>query len=87
MPELKIVPEEGYTLHFTVANMSERITSLIDTNTREATKCQAGILPPMASLIGHTVINVSDQHLTKPHTETLEKGLNFCPTPGLREND
>ena len=44
-----------------------------------------GILPPgktMDSLIGHTVINISDTPLDKPQIEALQKGLTFCPTPG-----
>ena len=68
--------------------MSETITSLRDTIKKEVTKCQPGILPPgksMASLIGHTVINISDQHLTKPQIEAFQTDLTFCPTPGLSD--
>ena len=45
----------------------------------------SGILPPgksLDSLIGHTVINISDIDLTTPQIEALQKGLTFCPTPG-----
>ena len=44
-----------------------------------------GILPPgksMDSLIGHTVINISDTPLDTPQIEALQKGLTFCPAPG-----
>ena len=36
----------------------------------------------MESLIGHTVINISNLDLTEPQVEALQKGLTFCPTPG-----
>ena len=36
----------------------------------------------MDSLIGHTVINLSDITLTEAQVSALEKGLTFCPTPG-----
>ena len=53
-------------------------------------KEEAKISPPrflqkgktMDSLIGHTVINLSDETLSKAQVSVLEKGLNFCPTPG-----
>ena len=35
---------------------------------------------PYAQL-GHSVVNLSNLHLTKPQMEALEKGLTFCPTP------
>ena len=44
-----------------------------------------GILPKgktMDSLVGHTVINLSDITLTENQVSALEKGLTFCPTPG-----
>ena len=37
----------------------------------------------MDSHIGHTVINLCDTTLTKAQISALEKGLTFCPTPGL----
>ena len=36
----------------------------------------------MESLIGHTVINLSDETLSKAQVSALEKDLIFCPTPG-----
>jgi hypothetical protein len=45
-----------------------------------------GILPPgqtTSSQLGHSVVNLSNVDLTKPQVEALEKGLTFCPTPGL----
>ena len=36
----------------------------------------------MDSLIGHTVINISDIPLDTPQIEALQKGLTFCPAPG-----
>ena len=53
-------------------------------------KEEAKIAPPgflqkgktMESLIGHTVINLSDETLSKAQVGALEKGLTFCPTPG-----
>ena len=36
----------------------------------------------MESLIGHTVINLSDESLSEAQVSALEKGLTFCPTPG-----
>ena len=44
-----------------------------------------GILKPgqsFSSLIGHSVINISDLILSPKQVEVLEKGLTFCPTPG-----
>ena len=44
-----------------------------------------GILPKgkcMDSLVGHTVINLSDLNLSESQVSALEKGLTFCPTPG-----
>ena len=44
-----------------------------------------GILPKgktMDSLVGHTVINLSDITLSESQVLALEKGLTFCPTPG-----
>ena len=43
-----------------------------------------GMLPPgktFESLVGHSVVNLSDIYLTKHQVEVLEKGLTFCPTP------
>ena len=43
-----------------------------------------GILAPGKSLddqLGHSVVNLSDVHLTKCQVEVLQKGLTFCPTP------
>ena len=36
----------------------------------------------MDSLVGHTVLNLSDLNLSESQVSTLEKGLTFCPTPG-----
>ena len=36
----------------------------------------------MESLSGHTVINLSDETLSKAQVSALEKGLTFCLTPG-----
>ena len=44
-----------------------------------------GILPKgkcMDSLVGHTVINLSDLNLSESQVTALEKRLTFCPTPG-----
>ena len=65
--------------------MSDTVTNLLDKIKQEAINSQPGILPPgksMRNLIGHTVINISDTHLTQPQTEALQKGLPFCPSPG-----
>ena len=51
----------------------------------EAQTAPPGILPKgktMDSLVGHTVINLSDITLTENQVSALEKGLTFCPTPG-----
>ena len=65
--------------------MSDTVTNLLAKLKQEAINSQPGILPPgksMRNLIGHTVINISDTHLTQSQTEALQKGLTFCPTPG-----
>ena len=65
--------------------MSDTVTTLLAKLKQEAINSQPGILPPgksMRNLIGHTVINISDTHLTQSQTEALQKGLTFCPTPG-----
>ena len=65
--------------------MSDSTTDVISALKRETTQCRPGILPPgksMKSLIGHTVVNISDSHLTKHQIEAPEKGLTFSPTPG-----
>ena len=65
--------------------MSDTITNLLKKIIQEAVHSLPGFLPPgksLRNLIGHTVINISDSHLTQPQTETLQKGLTFCPTPG-----
>ena len=65
--------------------MSDSFVDTIAELKKAALTSRLGILPPgksMQSLIGHTVVNISDLHLTKPQIEALEKGLTFCPTPG-----
>ena len=58
----------------------------LDTLRSEAKTAQPGILPKntkFESYIGHTVINISNVTLDKDQIIALEKGLTFCPTPGL----
>ena len=58
----------------------------LDTLRSEAKTAQPGILPKntkFESYIGHTVINISNVTLDKDQITALEKGLTFCPTPGL----
>ena len=65
--------------------MSDTLTQILDQIKQKAATSQPGILPTgksLRSVIGHTVINISDSHLTKPQIEALEKGLTFGPTPG-----
>ena len=48
------------------------------------TPSHPGFLAPGQSLedqLGHSVVNLSDLHLTKCQVEVLQKGLTFCPTP------
>ena len=62
--------------------MSDSNSEAITTLKREALNSRPGILPPgksMQSLIGHTVVNISEVHLTKHQVEALETGLTFCP--------
>ena len=61
------------------------MTTILDQIKSDASNFKPGILPPgksFESLIGHTVINISDYELTNHQTSALEKGLTFCPTPG-----
>ena len=61
------------------------MASIIEQIKLDAQNYKPGILPPgknSESLIGHTVINISDTTLTEAQTSALEKGLTFCPTPG-----
>ena len=37
----------------------------------------------MENYIGHTVVNLSDTTLTSDQISALQKGLTFCPTPGV----
>ena len=49
----------------------------------------AAILPPgksIESLIGHTVINISDTDLEQPQIEALQKGLTFAQHLDLLRN-
>ena len=63
----------------------ENSKAILDQIKLKSQNYPAGILPPgksLDSLIGHTVINISDIDLTTPQIEALQKGLTFCPTPG-----
>ena len=60
--------------------------NFLETLRNEAKTSQPGILPKntkFESYIGHTVINISDVVLDQDQISALEKGLTFCPTPGL----
>ena len=60
--------------------------NFLDTLRTEAKTAQPGILPKntkFESYIGHTVINISNVNLDQDQISALEKGLTFCPTPGL----
>ena len=60
------------------------MASILEQIKSDASTFKPGILPPgktFESLIGHTVINISDTVLTPSQTSALEKGLTFCPTP------
>jgi hypothetical protein len=35
------------------------------------------------SQLGHSVVNLSNVHLYKDQIAALEKGLTFCPSPGM----
>ena len=58
----------------------------LETLKTEAKHSQPGILPKntkFESYIGHNVINLSNIILEENQIRALEKGLPFCPTPGL----
>ena len=58
---------------------------ILDQIKKDSQSFPPGILPPgktMDSLIGHTVINISDTNLDTTQIEALQKGLTFCPTLG-----
>ena len=60
--------------------------NFLDTLRNEAKNAQPGILPQntkFESYIGHTVINISNIALDQYQIRALEKGLTFCPSPGL----
>ena len=60
--------------------------NFLDTLRNEAKNAQPGILPKntkFESYIGHTVINISNITLDQYQIRALEKGLTFCPSPGL----
>ena len=61
------------------------MATILDQIKHDAQNLKPGILPPgknFESLIGNTVINISDSTLTPHQVSALEKGLTFCPTPG-----
>ena len=61
------------------------INNILNKIKEEAQTCPPGILPKgksMDSVVGRTVIKLSDTTLTKAQISALEKGLTFCPTPG-----
>ena len=61
------------------------MASILEKIKQDATNFRPGILPPgknFESLIGHTVINISDTTLSEAQVSCSEKGLTFCPTPG-----
>ena len=63
----------------------ENSKAILDQIKLQSQNYPAGILPPGKSpdsLIGHTVINISDIDLTTPQIEALQKCLTYCPTPG-----
>ena len=75
----------GLTGHSTVLMMEGFNYQEILNQVKEAKIAPPGFLQKgktMESLIGHTVINLSDETLSKAQVSALEKGLTFCPTPG-----
>ena len=68
---------------------SIELPDFLETLKNEAKHSQPGILPKntkFESYIGHNVINFSNTTLEKNQIRALEKGLAFCPTPGLQIN-
>ena len=63
------------------------LDGILDRIKGEAKIVPPGILPKgktMDSLVGHTVINLSDITLSESQVLALEKGPTFCPTLGPR---
>jgi hypothetical protein len=62
------------------------MSSTGNTNFQQHLKEPVGILPPgssTSSQLGHSVVNLSNVHLYKDQIAALEKGLTFCPSPGI----
>jgi hypothetical protein len=67
---------------------TSRIMLSIETIKQNAQDFAPGILKKedtekFKNLIGKTVINLSDYPITKLLEQVLEKGLTFCPSPGI----
>ena len=64
------------------------MSSTGNTNFQQHLKEPVGILPPgssTSSQLGHSVVNLSNVHLYKDQIAALEKGLTFCPSPGITD--